>query len=268
MKAQTKLIPFAKMHALGNDFVIMQAEKPLETLPVKHWADRHRGIGFDQLLIIEASTQADFFCRIFNADGSEAEQCGNGLRCVARYIVEHQLSAKKNLSLQTKSGIYPVIIENVDRIRIAMGIPRIQEKAMTLALPHHEDKVTMTVLDVGNPHAIIRVSDLQPNITRNLGPIISTHAYFPQGVNVGFMQIKNEHHIVLRTYERGSGETFACGSNACAAVAAGITNGWLQSPVQVECCDGSLEIAWEDNNKPIQMSGPATHVFAGEIEVG
>ncbi len=264
-KPRMNKIYFTKMHGLGNDFVVIHSDN-LPHLPVSTLADRHQGIGFDQLLVIEPSSRADFFCRIFNADGSEAEQCGNGLRCVARYLYEHHLS-KKEFSLETKAGVYPIKIENFDKISVGMGVPRIQHPTFHLHLPHHTSPIEITVLDVGNPHAIIRVNELNPSQTRALGEMIATHTDFPNGINVGFMQIKNKHHIALRTYERGTGETLACGSNACAAVAAGMTQHGLKSPVSVEYCYGSLEIAWDGDAQPIHLTGPAVHVFSGEISI-
>jgi diaminopimelate epimerase len=268
MTMHANTIRFAKMHGLGNDFVIIhstEASWRMTPSRISQLADRHQGIGFDQLLTIEPSQQADFLCRIFNADGSEAEQCGNGMRCIARYIHEQGLSSQSSFSVQTKAGIYILSIENYNRIRVTMGPPTIKQTQVELQLPQDLGTVTMSIIHMGNPHAIVRVQDMHVTQTLTLGRAISTHAYFPQGTNVGFMQIIDQHHIVLRTFERGSGPTFSCGSNACAAAVIGITQGWLTSRVIVEFCYGSLEVEWEGNEQPVYVTGPATYVFSGEI---
>ena len=267
MKPKTKLLRFAKMHGLGNDFIVMHTDQPFSNLPVAEWADRHRGIGFDQMLILEPSQRADYFCRIYNADGSEAEQCGNGLRCVARYIHEQRLSRENTLKVETKAGIFSITLHSPKSISINLGIPIIKQKQMEFDVPALSEKIAATIINVGNPHAILRVSRLQPEKIRTVGQSIATHTYFTQGANVGFMQIIDKHHIVLRTYERGAGETLACGSNACAAVVAGISHEWLVSPVTVEVSLGSLTVSWEGNDTPVILSGPAEHVFSGEIYV-
>ncbi len=268
-KGKQESIPFTKMHGLGNDFaVINTVDLPftLPALPISQLADRHVGIGFDQLLIIEPSQQADFFCRIFNADGSEAEQCGNGLRCVARFIHEEGLNRSRSLSLETKAGIYPLAIPDYDHIRVTMGSPQIHERLIELSLHSRLNPISLSILSVGNPHAIVKVASLDNLPTDQIGSEISVHSHFPNGANVGFMQIVSPHHIRLRTFERGAGETFACGSNACAAAVAGILNGWLQQQqIQVEFRYGSLFIDWMDQDNPIQMIGPASRVFTGEI---
>lgn len=260
-------LSFTKMHGLGNDFAVVNTlAQPLtpDVLAIAKLADRHRGIGFDQLLLIEPSQEADFFCRIFNADGSEAEQCGNGLRCVARFIHEQGLTASRTFSIATKAGVYPLHIDDYDHIRVTMGTPDIQETLVELNIAT-VNRIALSVLSVGNPHAIVKVDSIQSALPATLGEPLSTHAYFPQGANIGFMQIISPHHIRLRTFERGVGETFACGSNACAAAVAGMINGWLQPRVDVEFRYGTLTIEWEGKGKPIHMTGPATHVFSGTI---
>lgn len=262
------MIHFTKMHGLGNDFVVIDAMNQSITLQpafIKHIGNRHTGIGFDQLLVIEKSSKADFFCRIFNADGSEAEQCGNGLRCIARYVHEHGMHPTSTLSIETKAGVFPVEIKDYDHIRVTMGAPRIEEKLMALQLDQQSDGLQMSVMSIGNPHAVIKVDALNPELVTELGAEISQHAYFPNGANVGFMQIDHPGHIHLRTYERGAGETLACGSNACAATVAGIINHWLDQRVTVEFRDGSLLIEWEGEGRPIHMTGPAVTVFSGEL---
>ncbi|TAK79398.1 MAG: diaminopimelate epimerase [Gammaproteobacteria bacterium] len=253
---------FTKMHGLGNDFVVMDPVT-LSITDIAQLAHRHIGIGFDQLLVIEPSSRADFFCRIFNADGSEAEQCGNGLRCVARFVHEEKRHPASHLTIETKAGVFPILIKDYDHIRVTMGAPQLQENKLELMLT--QQSVVMSVLSMGNPHAVMAVESVETVPISQLGPDIATHAFFPQGINVGFMQIITPHHIRLRTFERGAGETYACGSNACAAVAAGIAHGWLKSHVQVEFQHGSLHIEWEGEGKPIHMTGPATKVFDGVV---
>ncbi len=257
-------IHFSKMHGLGNDFVVINAmQQPLTFTAAKvtSLAHRHTGIGFDQLLVIEATTQAaDFFCRIYNADGSEAEQCGNGLRCVARFIHQEKLHADSTFHIATVAGVYTAEIKEDDQVCIAMGAPQLQTAMMTLTVK--DQAIPMSVLSVGNPHAIIKVETLN-TINLALAAAISTHSFFPKGTNVGYMEIVNPHHIRLRTFERGAGETHACGSNACAAVCVGIINDWLQSEVTVEFRYGCLHVKWQGDHHPVYMTGPAVRVFDG-----
>lgn len=286
MSKKQHSIHFAKMHGLGNDFVVINATKqPVDALQlsVPQLADRHIGIGFDQLLVIEPSEQADFFCRIFNADGSEAEQCGNGLRCVARFIHEKGLHAKSSLHFETKAGIFPIRIQDYDHIHVTMGAPVIQaplyykksdvlsgkeqEPAVPASAGTAKQELIINVISVGNLHAIINVESVDTIPADKLGRKISTHSYFPHDANVGFMQVITPSHIRLRTFERGVGETHACGSNACAAAAAGMINGLLQHKVDVEFRYGTLSVEWEGGDKPIHMTGPATQVYEGVINV-
>lgn len=263
--------PFIKMHGLGNDFMVVNAiNHPFEINAklIRELANRHTGIGFDQLLIIKKSQQADFACSIFNSDGTEAEQCGNGLRCVARYIHEHGLSPATIFTIATKAGVHPVQIQDYQHIKVTLGTPTIVESL--IELPINKTPTSLSILDLGNPHAILRIDSLKidsldhPTINE-LAADISTHGYFKQGVNVGFMQIINPTHIRLRTFERGAGETFACGSNACAAALAGIVNGWLSSPVTVEFRYGKLMIDWDKDKNLLHMIGPAEMVFEGKV---
>lgn len=264
----SKHIRFAKMHGLGNDFMVIDAINQAmddSAMPVIALGHRRTGVGFDQLLLIKPSSHADFFCRIFNADGSEAEQCGNGLRCVARYVYENKLTAKKSFAIETIAGIYPAAIDSLDYITITMGAPSISESRIHLSLQDGQRIDNLCVLSVGNPHAILKVSSIASIDMNITGSKLSTHPYFPSGANIGFMEVVTPHHIRLRTYERGAGETFACGSNACAAVVAGITHQWLANQVDVEFKLGKLSIRWDEKNQPIQMSGPADLVYVGEI---
>lgn len=259
---------FTKMHALGNDFVVIQSvNAPFEAsqLPIAKLADRHRGIGFDQLLVIEPSSKADFFCRIFNADGSEAEQCGNGLRCVARFIHEQGLSQKSPLLLETKAGVFTLQVQDFDHICVTLGAPEVKEHLVELTLNSQAGSIPISILSLGNPHAIVKVDAVDLVSADQLGSEISSHVRFPQGANVGFMQILDASHIRLRTFERGVGETYACGSNACAAAVAGIANGWLAHRVNVGFRYGSLLIEWEGGQSAVRMTGPASNIFSGEI---
>ena len=263
---EKKPLRFTKMHGLGNDFAIINALEPTacpQHLPIKDLANRHTGIGFDQLIIIEPAKHGDFFCRIFNADGSEAEQCGNGLRCVARYIHEEGLHPKPFFRIETKAGVFPIEVKDYAHIRVSIDVPFIEKNHIELSLQHNPTVLLAYVLSIGNPHAIIPVEFVESIMVNELGKEIASHIHFPEGVNVGFMQIVNHHHIRLRTFERGVGETHACGSNACAAVCTGIVNGWLHHQVKVEFRYGSLAIEWEGNKKPLHMIGPAERIFYG-----
>lgn len=262
-------ISFTKMHGLGNDFIVINAINQfydLSPTEISRLANRHIGIGFDQLLIIEPAKNADFFCRIYNSDGSEAEQCGNGLRCVARFIHEEKLHAQTSFLIETKAGIYPIEIKDYDHIRVSMGAPQIKQLLTDLSLAGNASPIEVSILSLGNPHAITKVDAVDLVPIASIAPQIAAHTFFPDGVNVGFMQIINKNHIRLRTFERGAGETFACGSNACAAAVAGIANGWIQPQVEVEFKYGSLLIDWNSEENLIQMTGPATKVYAGEID--
>ena len=261
-------IRFTKMHGLGNDFVIINTinqSLDVQQLSIKLLADRHTGIGFDQLLLIAPSHRADIFCRIYNADGSEVEQCGNGLRCIARFLHEEGLHREPSVHIETKAGIFSLFIKDYDHIRVAMGTPLIQEKLIELKSTANSMLIPTSILSLGNPHAIIKVESIDSILADQLGPEISSHSLFHQGANVGFMQVMNPHHIRLRTFERGVGETHACGSNACAAVVAGMANGWLTHQVNVDFRYGSLSIEWEGTDKPVYMTGPASRIFSGEV---
>lgn len=270
MSTFNQTFAFSKMHGLGNDFVVIDATRStFEFNPklIKTLAHRHTGIGFDQLLLIQPSEQADFYCQIFNSDGSEALQCGNGLRCVARFIHENQLANGEKFNLETKAGIYPVTIQDYEHIRLTMGAPKIQSTLTDLTFPDSDESISLSILSIGNPHAIVKVDSLDSMPIHPIAEKIASHPYFPEGVNVGFMQIVDASHVRLRTIERGAGETLACGSNACAAAVAGIVNGWLNHPIQVEFECGSLFIEWDAKQQVIIMTGPATQVFRGEMEI-
>lgn len=253
------------MHGLGNDFVVIDGmtQKIMVTeLDVPKWSHRHTGIGFDQLLFIESSEKADFSCRFFNSDGSEAEQCGNGVRCAARYVYEKKLVDKAILRIETLAGIVNVTIHDYEHIEVQLGVPRFAANKQ-LVIGEEKTPHDLFVLSVGNPHAIMQVDSVKQVPIQEIGREVATHSIFPDGVNVGFMQIINPRHIMLRTYERGVGETLACGSNACASVAAGVFNRLLEQQVKVELALGSLQVEWLGEGHPLVMTGPAAIVFEG-----
>lgn len=266
------------MHGLGNDFIVINSIKQkisLSASDIQHLANRHTGIGFDQLLVIDQSNKADFACKIFNADGSEAEQCGNGMRCVARFLQEEGLTKKNAFRVETKAGIIPIHVHNFDNIEVTMGIPIFEPAKIPLLITHEEklydievgtQSLKMTALSMGNPHAVLQVDNVKNYPVKEMGAIITKHALFPHGVNVGFMEILNNHCIRLRTFERGSGETLACGSNTCAAVVAGIINYQLANEVTVELALGNLVIKWDGKERPVIMCGPAKRVFKGILD--
>lgn len=263
-------IQFTKMHGLGNDFVVINAlnqHMDFKLFSFSALSHRHTGIGFDQLLLIEPSENADFFCRIYNADGSEAEQCGNGLRCIARYIHEEGLHPAKQFKIETRAGFFTLEIQDYDHIRVCMGAPDIINPLLPLSLVNPERDVPVSILSLGNPHAITKITSVDSPALEKLAAQISSDSHFSDGVNVGFMEILDTHKIRLRTFERGVGETFACGSNACASAAAGIMQGWLKSSVEVNFVHGFLTIEWDGKDKPIYMTGPASRVFSGELPI-
>ena len=272
---------FTKMHGLGNDFVVFDAINQtvnLSATQLRHIADRHFGIGCDQILLIEKATRADvdFGYRIFNADGGEVQQCGNGARCFVRFVRDHGLSNKIALRVETLSGIIePLLLDNGE-VGVNMGTPHFapaeipfvaDAPALTYPLQVGEHQIQIAALSMGNPHAVLRVNDLDTAPVAILGAAIESHPRFPQGVNAGFMQIIGPHEIRLRVFERGAGETLSCGTGACAAAVAGISNGWLQTPVTVHTRGGDLTIEWAGENQAVMMRGPATTVFEGEIEL-
>lgn len=272
---------FSKMHGLGNDFVVIDAcsqQVALTPQQIRHIADRHFGVGCDQLLLVEPATipDADFRYRIFNADGGEVEQCGNGARCFVRFVHDRGLSAEREIRVQTAGGLIAPRLEADGLVTVDMGAPRFapaaipftaDEEALTYALEVDGRISTIFALSMGNPHAVQIVDDVDTAPVASQGPLIEAHPRFPQRVNAGFMQIVDMHHIRLRVFERGSGETLACGTGACAAVVAGIRLGRLQSPVRVATRGGELVIRWDGNDTPVWMTGPAATVFEGELDI-
>jgi len=272
---------FTKMHGLGNDFVVFDGVTQAVALSAEQCrriADRHFGVGCDQILLVEqpARDDVDFRYRIFNADGGEVEQCGNGARCFVRFVHEKGLTAKTAIRVETASGVIePRLLAN-GQVTVDMGAPRFapadipfaaEAEALAYPLKVGQHVIEIAALSMGNPHAVLRVNDLDSAPVDILGAAIESHARFPQRVNVGFMQVLTAHDIRLRVYERGAGETLACGTGACAAAVAGIRQGWLKSPVSVHTRGGSLVIEWAGKDQPVSMTGPAETVFEGEIEL-
>ncbi len=271
------------MHGLGNDFVVIDLitqTARLRTNQIRRIADRHLGVGCDQVLLIEPPTRttADFYLRIFNANGDEAEHCGNGARCAARFFYDMGFSHHPRLEADCLAGALSFVMheKGENDVTINMGIPRFHpsevpfnSKAEALQYPIILENVEyqMSVLSMGNPHAVIQIPDIALAPVKKIGALISKHPDFSKGTNVGFMQIIDKHQIGLRVYERGVGETFACGSGACAAVVAGIRLGLLNSPVWVAFSKGKLQIAWEGFNTPVMMTGPTTRVFIGRFRL-
>lgn len=275
------LIEFTKMHGLGNDFMMIDLvtqRLQLTTELVRLLGDRHLGIGFDQLLIVEPPSRpdVDFRYRIFNADGSEVQQCGNGARCFARFVQARKLSFKQRIRVETASGIITLATDNYGWVQVDMGKPKFEPEEIPFApkaitkvqnsyrLDVAGTPVTMYVANIGNPHAVIKVDDVLTADVATLGRAIENHPAFPEKVNVGFVQVMNDRHIRLRVYERGVGETQACGTGACAAVVTGIREGWLEegAEIRAQLYGGSLIIRWQEGYS-VQMTGPATFVYEG-----
>lgn len=272
---------FTKMHGAGNDFVVMDGVRQDITLNAEQLrliADRHFGVGCDQVLLVEKaqSLEADFRYRIYNADGGEVEQCGNGARCFLRFVHDEQLTSKPVIVVETRSGLISPRLEQDGRITVDMGAPIFDPLRVPFVggrgAEHEPLEVADAVLDVsvlsmGNPHAVQVVDDIKLADVEKLGPRIEHHPRFPNRVNAGFMQITDRNHILLRVYERGAGETLSCGTGACAAAVAGIRRGLLDSPVNVATRGGTLLINWAGEGQPVKMTGPALKVFSGEINI-
>jgi diaminopimelate epimerase len=272
---------FTKMQGAGNDFVVIDATKNpvhLSHAQIQHIANRYFGIGCDQLLMVESTDTpgVDFRYRIFNADGGEVEQCGNGARCFVRFVVDKGLTSKRDIRVETASGIITLMLQDDGQVTVNMGAPRFtpaqipfeaEQQAVSYELPLADETITISAVSMGNPHAVMLVDNVHTAEVASLGPQIESHARFPQRVNAGFMQVLNEHEINLRVYERGSGETLACGTGACAAAVSGIQLGTLHSPVKVHTRGGILTIQWAGGETPVLMTGPADIVFDGEIDI-
>ena len=275
------MLRFTKMHGLGNDFVMIDAVNQSVTLTpeqVRRLADRRFGIGCDQVLIVERPTRAecDFRYRIFNADGGEVEQCGNGARCFVRFVHDQGLSTKNEFVVETLGGdIYPKL-EPGGMVTVNMGVPRFEPREVPFEASARQPvydldvdgvAVPVTVLSMGNPHAVQVVADVECAPVTTQGPKIEHHPRFPKRVNAGYMQVQDRTHVHVRVWERGAGETLACGTGACAAVVAGRLRGLLDENVAVRLRGGTLQITWRGEGQPVMMAGPAVSVFEGEIDL-
>jgi diaminopimelate epimerase len=273
------LLKFTKMHGLGNDFIVVDAVSRkvfFNQKQIQRLSDRNFGIGFDQLLMVEPPTNPDmdFRYRIYNADGSEVEHCGNGARCFAKFVLDRELTNKHIINVETKGGQIQLRVVDGGLVTVDMGMPSFEPKTLPFIAESSESLYTLeaggqdyeiTPVSVGNPHAVLRVDALRDEEVSTVGALIECHERFPQKVNVGFMQVLNEEEINLRVYERGAGETQACGTGACAAVVAGIKQGWLGPKVTAHLRGGDLHIEWQGEGHPILMTGPAEKVFEGQI---
>lgn len=274
-------LKFTKMQGAGNDFIVIDAYSEniaLNANQIKKIANRYFGVGCDQLLMVEKSTSAsvDFKYRIFNADGGEVEQCGNGARCFARFVAEKGLTDKYEISVETASGLIVLQLKSDGQVTVNMGAPIFEPARIPFSTPNRQaqyplklqsETITIFAVSMGNPHAVTVVDNTEQAKVEILGPQIESHIDFPQRVNAGFMQVLNSHEIKLRVYERGSGETLSCGTGACAAAVSGIALGLLQSPVLVNTRGGKLSIAWAGEATPVMMTGPAEFVFEGQLEI-
>jgi diaminopimelate epimerase len=275
------LLRFTKMHGAGNDFVVLDLisqRYKLRTRDVRALADRRFGVGCDQVLVVEAprNPDVDFRYRIFNADGGEVEQCGNGARCFARFVREKKLTNKRNISVETAAGILHLHVRNRRDVEVDMGVPELEPGQIPFSAPQRALHYPLLVdgreleigaVSMGNPHAILRTDDVDTADLEHLGPLIEGHTDFPNRVNAGFMQVVSDSHIRLRVHERGVGETLACGTGACAAVVYGRLRGWLQETVTVELPGGKLSISWTGEGEPVRMTGPTEVVFEGTIRL-
>ena len=285
-------LQFTKMHGAGNDFIVIDAiNQDIDFTPAQ-WqrlADRRFGIGADQILVVEKPRLpgCDFRYRIYNNDGGEVEQCGNGARAFVKFVSEKGLSSKASIRVETMAGIIAPRLEADGSITVDMGAPVLEPALvpfdaaglagvaegsdtlwpLDLALPGHSTPVLVSVVSMGNPHAVQVVDDVDAQDLETSGPLIEHHPRFPRRVNAGYLQIVDRHHVKLRVYERGAGETLACGTGACAAAVAGILRGRLDSPVRISARGGELSIAWRGPGHPVLMTGPAVTVFEGTIEL-
>ena len=272
---------FTKMEGAGNDFVVVDATRQafrLDAREIRQIADRHTGIGFDQLLVIEPprTDGTDFYYRIFNADGNEVSQCGNGARCFVRYVHDKTLSEKSTIRVETASGVIEPRLETDGNVTVDMGAPRFEPADIPMRALRRERTYTIVVEDrqveygavsMGNPHAVQLVPDIDRAPVREQGPLIERNPVFPQGANAGYMQVVDRKNVRLRVWERGAGETLACGTGACAAVVMGIQWELLDPVVCVHTRGGKLRVAWQGKDQSVFMTGPARTVFEGEIEI-
>lgn len=272
-------ITFTKMHGLGNDFAVVgtfQQDFTLTPEQIRLLGDRHFGIGFDQMLVVGPANNkdADVSYRIYNNDGGEVAQCGNGARCIAAWLYEHGIAGNDEIVAETAEGLLKLYRLPDGQIRVNMGIPRLAPADIPLQAPQRESvykikvdnqDISFSAVSMGNPHAVLQVPDVDKAPVDTLGPKIQQSILFPEGVNVGFMQIVDAGHIRLRVYERGAGETLACGSGACAAVVAGQLESNLAKEVDVSLPGGHLLVSWQGEGEPVWITGPATFVYEGRI---
>lgn len=280
-------IKFSKMHGLGNDFMVVDTVTQkvfFSTDLIKRLGDRHFGVGFDQLLLIEPpyNPEFDFHYRIFNQDGSEVQMCGNGARCFARYVLDHGLCAKREIKVSTMANELTLKIEDDGEVVVNMGVPVFEPAKIPCTFEQEQShytvkldpaqsggvsELTVGAVSMGNPHMVTLVDDVDTCAIATLGPRLERHETFPEKVNVGFMQVLSRSEVKLRVFERGCGETMACGTGACAAAVVGMTQGLLDAKVKVHLPGGTLSISWQGKGKPVLMKGPATHVYEGVINV-
>jgi len=274
-------LKFSKMHGLGNDFMVIDGIHQAVNLSpqqISNWADRHFGIGFDQLLLVEKaqSPRALFKYRIFNADGGEVAQCGNGARCFARFVREKGLTSEDIITVETHNGLLQLKMIDDQMVEVNMGVPDFTPAHIPLLSEQRQNhyhimlgghNISFSALSIGNPHAVIVVDNVDTAEVHKIGPALESHPLFPQRVNVGFMQIVDRHQFRLRVYERGSGETQACGSGACAAMAAANMLGLLDQRATAHLLGGDLQLSWQGEGKPVMMTGSTAHVYEGEIKL-
>ena len=275
------ILQFTKMHGAGNDFVmidLVSQRGKLRPRDIRHIADRHFGIGCDQVLVVEppGNPEVDFRYRIYNADGDEVEQCGNGARCFARFVRDRKLTAKRHIRVETCAGILELRVQDRHQVEVNMGVPALTPAEVPITAAARSDDYPITVdgqnlrvgaVSMGNPHAILRVDDTDAAPGATLGPAIERHPDFPERANAGFMQVCSDSEIRLRVFERGVGETLACGSGACAAVVFGRLRGWLSETVTVHLPGGKLSVSWSGEGQPVMMTGPTAVVFEGSIRI-
>lgn len=275
------ILKFTKMHGAGNDFVVLDGVRQsiaLSPEQIRYIADRHFGIGCDQILLVEKTLrdEADFRYRIFNADGGEVEQCGNGARCFVRFVHDHKLTGKREIVVETKSGLISPRLEDDGRVTVNMGAPIFDPSQIPFVSDSHEviqplqlgtEVIQISAVSMGNPHAVQVVDDIEAAPVTTQGPLIERHPRFPRRVNAGYMQIVDREHIKLRVFERGAGETLSCGTGACAAVVTGIRRKLLDNTVHVATRGGTLTITWAGEHSPVVMTGPVFSVFEGEINL-
>ncbi|WP_020409976.1 diaminopimelate epimerase [Hahella ganghwensis] len=275
------LVKFTKMHGLGNDFMVVDMisqHAHFRPDQVRKLADRNFGIGFDQLLLVEppGRPDVDFRYRIFNADGSEVEQCGNGARCFAKFVRDNRLTNKKNVRVETKNGIIELVVNKDGTVTVDMGVPRLEPSQVPINFPERqllyplqvgEKTYELAAVSMGNPHGVLQVEDINRAPVHKLGRALESHELFPEKANIGFLQVVHRRFAKLRVFERGAGETLACGTGACAAMVAGYLQDLLDEKVEIKLPGGNLKISWAGEGHSVMMTGPATRVFEGQVRI-